>query len=77
MKTLDFIRENIGKEVYLTPDGDILMGLSRKYVGPPREGKVSLILEKLTKGGMAYLKCGDGHHISVPPSNVRLVDELK
>ena len=73
MKTLDFIRSNIGSKVYLTPDGDLMMNGELK---PLIREKQELILTKLTKGGMAIVTDKNGNEYSVPPKNVREINYI-
>lgn len=72
MKTYDFIKQAIGNKVYLTPDGDLAMsGELRGFI----YSKTPLTLIRLTKGGMAIVKSDDGKEYSVPPRNVREIDQ--
>jgi hypothetical protein len=68
MKNHEFIEKNIGAKVYITPDGDLSMSSHLRYL---ISTKAELEIVKLTKGGMAYLKDKNGNFFSVPPKNVR------
>lgn len=68
MKTYDFIRQTIGRKVYLTNDGDLMMHRElRDFI----LHKTPLILIKLTKAGKVVVKADNGEEYSVPPRNVR------
>ena len=77
MKTYDFINANIGKEVYVTGDGDLAFdGGLRKIISSKHDYK-KLTLIKLTKGCKAYLKDEQTNlYYTVPCSNVRLYSEV-
>lgn len=67
MKTYDFIKQAVGKKVYLVGDGDLGMdGTFRKFI----YHKTELDLIGLTKGGMAIIEY-EGKRYRVRPSNVR------
>jgi hypothetical protein len=69
MKTLDFIKQAIGRKVYLTNDGDLgFDGSLRGFIF----NKTELTLVKLTKGGMAVVEY-ENKQYTVPPKNVREV----
>lgn len=52
MKTLDFIKSNIGNKVYLTPHGDLAFnGDLKRFISD----KTPLTLIELTKGGMVIV----------------------
>ena len=71
MKTHDFIEKSIGCKVYITGDGDLGMsGRLRNLI----YNKTELTIVKLTKGGMAYLIDNYGNYYSVPPRNVREIN---
>ena len=71
MKNHDFIKTNIGAEVYITGDGDLGMDYSLRRLIFNKE---VLEIIKLTKSGMAYLKDKQGNFYSVPPRNVREIN---
>lgn len=71
MKAHDFIRESIGCKVYITGDGDLAMNGELRHL---IFNKTELTIVKLTRGGMAYLTDGKGKFYSVPPKNVREVN---
>ena len=73
MKALDFIKEMIGKEVYITHGGDLGMCAElRGFI----QHKDPLTLIKLTRAGLAFLQDEDGNYYSVPPRNVRDYEEV-
>ena len=76
MKTLDFIKANIGEVVYLTGDSDLACrGELKQFI----LYQIPLKLIKLSKGGRAIvlsIKNNKQYYYSVPPSNVRLYKEL-
>ena len=71
MKAYDFINLNIGKKVYLLPDGDLGMSSNLKLL---IHYETPLTLLGLTKGGMAKVQEEENGNIHiVPPRNVRLI----
>lgn len=67
MKTLDFIKQAVGKKVYLVGDGDIGIDRTlRTFVND----KTELVLVKLTKNNRAIVRHGKQDY-SVSPKNVR------
>jgi len=71
MKTYDFIKQAIGKKVYITGDGDLMMsGGLREFI----TNKTPLTLVKLSRKGMAVLADDNGVIYSVRPSNVREIN---
>jgi small nuclear ribonucleoprotein (snRNP)-like protein len=71
MKTYDFIKQAIGKKVYITRDGDLMMsGELRGFIA----NKTPLTLVKLSRKGMAVLADDNGGIYSVRPSNVREIN---
>lgn len=74
MKNYEFIEKNIGATVYVTRDGDLgFCGALRKIIF----NKSPLTIIKLTKAGMAYLQDDNGIFYSVPPRNVRILENNK
>lgn len=70
MNSQDFIKENIGKKVYVTGRGDLaICSEFRKIIF----NKTELEIIKLTKAGLAYLVDSEGVFYSVPPRNVELL----
>ncbi len=70
MKTLDFIRSNIGNKVYIINAGDLSIDpILRKLI----RDKTELKLIRLTPGGMAIVSDDNGKEHSLPPSNIREV----
>ena len=67
------IKENIGKYVIITGYRDLAFnGGLRKYIHDA-DYKLPLILEKLSKGGLAVVKVEKtGQLLSVPPRNIEL-----
>lgn len=74
MTTKDFIEQAIGEKVYLTGDRDLgIHGELRQLIF----NKSPLTLIKLTKAGKAYVKNEEtNEYYSVPPTNIREIDEL-
>jgi hypothetical protein len=68
MKTLEFIKNNIGNKVYITSDRDMLCNGDIKHLILNKE---VLILLGLTKGGLAELKDSKGNIYKIRPTNVR------
>ena len=70
----DEVVENIGELVTMNGMGDLAMSPEyRKYIGD-KEGKFSLRILKLTRGGMVHLEdTTNGVIHSVPPKNVDLL----
>jgi hypothetical protein len=71
MKTLDFIKGNIGNRVYITGEGDLMVCSELKSF---IINKTKLILVGLTKGGLAELKDSKGNIYRVRPTNVREIN---
>lgn len=70
MRTLDFIKQAIGKKVYITGDRDLAMDSRfRVFIFE----KTELTLVGLTKGGMALLE-HEGIKLHVRPSNIREIE---
>ena len=77
MKTFDFINQNIGKEVYVTNNGDLFFDGELRKIISTKNKYIKLTLIKLTKQGKAYLYDeATKLYYSVPPKNVRLYSEL-
>jgi sporulation protein YlmC with PRC-barrel domain len=72
MTTYEYIEQNIGKQVYV--DGGRDLGFNGELKPIISKGEIQLTLIKLTKGGKAYLKAGDGKFYTVPASNVNVID---
>ena len=76
--TREEIQRNIATIVTLNGDGDLAIeGNLRKYIYD-RSNEYPLAIEKLTRGGMAYLlDLHNDKYISVPPKNVELPNDYK
>jgi hypothetical protein len=67
MKVYDFIKQALGKKVYLKSDGDLPMNRTfRKFCND----KTEFTLIGLTKAGMAIIEF-DGNRYHVRPSNIK------
>jgi len=69
MKTLDFIKQNIGNKVYIT-GGDLSINPVMSRIV---NNKIELTLIGLSRGGRALVSDDRGRVYSVRPSNVREV----
>ena len=76
MKTLDFINANIGERVYISNSSEYFDSEIKRIVFGQKESPV-MILQGLTKGGLAYIKVNDVEYISIKPSHIRLYSELE
>lgn len=70
MKTLDYIKANIGKHCNLNGSGDYAMN---KWIFRETDGE-QLTIVKITKAGMVYLECTNGLFYSVPPKNIDIIE---
>ena len=71
MTNHDFIKENVGNEVYVTGDGDLYFSGELRKIISTQDNKIVLKIVKLTKSGMAYLVDDNGNYYTVPPRNVK------
>ena len=72
MKNHEFIEKNIGNKVYITGDGDLGIHAELRDL---IYNKTPLTIIKLTKGGMAYLTDEKNKFYSIPPRNVREIQD--
>lgn len=72
MHAYDFIKQNIGVRVYLSPHGDLAFYRElRPFIKyAHNDNPRCLWIDSLTKGGMAKLYDGDGNYYKVAPSSV-------
>ena len=72
MHAYDFIKQNIGVRVYLSPHGDLAFYRElRPFIRSSRnDNPQCLRISSLTKAGMARLHDGDGNYYKVAPRSV-------
>ncbi len=68
MRTLDFIKSNIGNKVYINKGLGVDREL-RKLIS----NKTELTLRRLSRGGMAIVADDDGKEYSIAPRYIREV----